>query len=152
MCNGPEIYGEMPTVVESDLWRVELNPNQQHLGRTFVGLRKHKNTLSALSGEEWLDFKRIHTVLEIGLRAAFDPNLLNTMFLMNDAVRDGQVPHVHGHIIPRYCGQRQFNGRTFTDGAWPRQYNTGNDKKYIPTTEEILLITEAIRKGINMNF
>ena len=71
VCNGPEIYGELPVVVESDIWRVELNPNQQHLGRTFVGLREHKASVSELTHKEVIEQHRIMTALELGVRAAF---------------------------------------------------------------------------------
>lgn len=148
VCSGPEIYGELPSIVESDLWRVELNPNQQHLGRTFVGLRDHKPSLSDLSNKEVLEFHRIVVALEMGTRAAFGPDLFNWMCLMNNAKRDSQETHVHWHMVPRYSRPVEFGGHIFTDGAWPRQYNTGDDAVYIPSLQDIATITDAIRRGI----
>lgn len=149
VCNGPEIYGELPAIVDSTIWRVELNPNQQHLGRTFVGLREHKSSLSDLSTKEFLEFRRIVNALEIGARAAFSPDLFNWMCLMNNAKRDEQEPHVHWHMVPRYRGPVEFAGHTYTDSAWPRQYNTGPDESYFPNLDGIKQITAAIRRGIN---
>lgn len=148
VCNGPEIYGELPEVVASDTWRVELNPNQQHLGRTFVGLRDHKPSLSELTAEEMAELHRIIVALEMGARAAFSPDLFNWMCLMNNAKRDDQQPHVHWHMVPRYSNPVKFGEHTYTDSAWPRQYNTGTDGVYLPTYEEICEITQAIRDGI----
>lgn len=147
VCNGPDIYGELPAVVDSDIWRVELNPNQQHLGRTFVGLREHKSSLSELSIEEVIEFHRIVVALEMGARAAFSPDLFNWMCLMNNAKRDDQQPHVHWHMVPRYSESVMFNGHTYTDSAWPRQYNTGADAVYSPSPDEIAIITQSIRRG-----
>lgn len=148
VCNGPEIYGELPTVVESDIWRVELNPNQQHLGRTFVGLRDHKERLSDLLDTEVLEYQRILRALELGMRAAFGMDLPNWLCLMNNAARDGQVSHVHWHMVPRYSRPVTFNGRTYFDSAWPKQYNTGHDTPYFASAAEISAITDAIKDGI----
>jgi len=148
ICHGEEIFGVLPTIVESDIFRTALNPNQQHLGRVFVGLREHKPSLSELDGEEWVEYGRVVRVIEIGTRAAFDPGLFNWSCLMNNAARDGQETHVHWHGVPRYSRPVEFNGHTYTDDAWPRQYNTGHDPVYQPTFEEIIAITSAIRSGI----
>jgi len=140
-----EIYGSLPTVVESNIWRVALNPNQQHLGRTFIGLREHKPSLSDLTSEEMLEFQRIVIELESEVRAAFRPDLFNWMCLMNNAVRDGQQTHVHWHMVPRYEKPVEFNGHIYTDDAWSRPFNTGEDPAYFATSDEIAAITHAIR-------
>lgn len=140
----------MPTVVDSDIWRVELNPNQQHLGRTFVGLREHKSSISELVPEEVLELHRVMTTLEIGARAAFQPDLFNWLCLMNNAKRDSQEPHVHWHMVPRYRQPIVFDGHTFTDDAWPGQYNIGHDPIYKPSLDEIEAITNVIRKGASL--
>ncbi len=149
ICHGEEIYGALPTIVESGVWRATLNPNQQHLGRAFVGLREHKPSLSDLTSEEMLEFRRVVIALEVGLRVAFSPDLFNWMCLMNNAARDGQETHVHWHLVPRYSRPVVFNGHTYTDDAWPRQFNTGKDPVYLASPEEISAITDAIRSGIN---
>lgn len=149
VCNGPDIYGELPTVVESDIWRVELNPNQQHLGRTFVGLREHKSSLSELGEDEFLEYRRILRKLEMGARAAFGAELFNWMCLMNDAARDNQEPHVHWHMVPRYSAPVKFSSHEYTDSAWPRQYNTGTDRPYYPEIDELTAITAALRREIS---
>lgn len=148
ICNGDKIYGKLPQIVQSDVWKVELNPNQQHIGRTFIGLREHKSSVGDLSQNEILEFHRIVTELEIGVRAAFAVDLFNLMCLMNNAVRDSQETHVHWHMVPRYSKPVNFMGHTFTDDAWPRQYNTGQDKPYYPTPDELVTISRAIQMGI----
>lgn len=148
VCRGPEIYGVLPTVVESEIWRVELNPDQKFLGRTFVGLREHKPSLSDLTDEEGLEFFRIARTLEMGARAAFGVKLFNWMSLMNNAVRDNQEPHVHWHMVPRYDQPVEFAGHTYVDDAWPRQYNTGEGPAYHASASDIAAITSAIRAGI----
>jgi len=149
ICHGEEIYGKLPTVIDSDLWLVALNPNQQHLGRTFVGLREHKESLGDVTNEEMLEFRRVVSAFEIGARAAFSPDLFNWACLMNNAVRDNQPTHVHWHVVPRYSRPVEFNGRIYTDDAWSRQYNTGKDEPYYPSFDEINKITAAMRCGID---
>lgn len=129
---------KMPELVESSAWRVELNPNQQHSGRAFVGLREHKPSLSDLQPDELKEWHRVARALEIGTRVAFGPKVLNWMCLMNNAVRDGQETHVHWHMVPRYDRSVDFNDRTYTDDAYPRQYNTGNDVPHTLLLSRIL--------------
>ena len=149
ICNGSELYGELPELIESSLWRVELNPNQQHLGRTFIGLREHKSSLSDVSWEEMVEFRRIVIALELATRAAFAPDLFNWMCLMNNAKRDGQEPHVYWHMVPRYSRPVTFNTHEYTDGAWPRQYNTGDDAPYFADTGTIDAISRAIKNRLS---
>ncbi len=150
ICRGPEIYGELPQLVDSDMWRVELNPNQQHLGRTFVGLREHKPDLASLTEEEFLEFRRIVALLETSVRNAFKTDLFNWMCLMNNAKRDNQETHVHWHMVPRYNNPVEFSGHIYTDDAWPGQYNTGSDQAYIPSYQDTIAIGNAIRRGIGL--
>lgn len=146
VCNGPELYGNIPELMSSELWRVELNPNQQHLGRAFVGLREHTPSLSEVSEADMAEFRRIVIALEMATRAAFAPDVFNWMCLMNNAKRDGQPTHVHWHMVPRYQGFREFNDHLFTDSAWPRQYNTGTDEPYFADSEMLTTIAEAVRR------
>lgn len=148
ICNGPKIYGVMPTLIESDIWRVELNPTQKHLGRVFVGLRRHKATLGELTASEVLEHHRIVIKLERALKATFKPDLINWLCLMNNAVRDGQETHVHWHMIPRYKHTVTFEGRQYVDDAMPGQYNAGTRLSGRATMGEINAISNLIRRNL----
>ena len=139
----------MPQLVESNVWRVELNPNQQHLGRVFVGLREHKPSLGELSDADMVEYLRIVRSLELGIRGAFGANLFNWMSLQNNAVRDGQEPHVHWHGVPRYDHPVEFDGHRYTDSAWPRQYNTGSETPYKPDRNQLDMIGKEIMAHIS---
>jgi diadenosine tetraphosphate (Ap4A) HIT family hydrolase len=35
-------------------------------------------------------------------------------------------PNVHFHVIPRYAGAREWNGREFVDVGWPKLPDLGH--------------------------
>jgi diadenosine tetraphosphate (Ap4A) HIT family hydrolase len=52
--------------------------------------------------------------IERALREAVDYNKINYLMLM-------MVDHeVHFHVVPRYEGQRDWNGWRFVDAGWPK--------------------------------
>ena len=58
-------------IIETEKWRVVLDPNQQFLGKAFVTLLKHKTSLSDLNEADWKDFevlvKRLESALKISI-------------------------------------------------------------------------------------
>jgi diadenosine tetraphosphate (Ap4A) HIT family hydrolase len=117
--------GKDVQVIETEKWRVVLDPNQQFIGKAFVTLLEHKASLSDLDTEDWKDFEALVKRLESALKKAFQPNHFNWSCLMNIAAMNGQETHVHWHIHPRYDKPITIAGETFEDTQWyPRKERT----------------------------
>lgn len=109
--------GLAPIIFESQLWRVVLNKNQNLLGKCFLVVQRHIETVPDLKPEEWQD---LHIQLARAtdmLRSAFRPDHFNYAFLQN------QDRHVHLHVIPRYSDLRLFSSLSFTDPDYPNHYS-----------------------------
>lgn len=110
--------GKDVEILQTDKWRVVLDPNQQFLGKSFVTLLEHKTTLSNLDKSDWSDFESLVKQLERALKATFKPNHFNWSCLMNLAAMSGQSTHVHWHMHPRYSNPVEVMGHTFEDRQW----------------------------------
>src|SRR5882672_3443049 len=88
-------------IIVTDKWSVGLGNNQAYLGRAFVSLRTHKESLSQLDQQEWREFEELVQKLEHAYSKAFGAVPLNWTCLMNNAfkVKPAQ-PHVHWHVFP----------------------------------------------------
>lgn len=112
LCN-PELG---PIVWESACWKLALNWNQNLLGKCFLALGRHLESVADLTQDEWAD---LHAQLKLTtgvLMAAFGPDHFNYVFLQN------QDRHVHLHIVPRYAAPRTFSDMTFGDPDYPAHY------------------------------
>jgi len=128
--------GKDVQIIETEKWRVVLDPNQQFLGKAFVTLLKHKTSLSDLNEADWKDFEVLVKRLESALKKAFQPNHFNWSCLMNLAAMSGQETHVHWHVHPRYDKPITIAGETFEDTQWyPRKEKTDHvvDKEVLRT-------------------
>ena len=107
-----------PVIAETEHWKLVLNVrNQNLLGKCPLALRRHEETLTALSAEEWADLRTGTAKATDALRSVFDPDHFNYAFLQS------MDRHVHLHVLPRYAGNREFSGETFGDGRYPDHYN-----------------------------
>ena len=102
-------------VFETAYWRVVLDSDQRFLGKSFITLLQHKETISDVSPDEWRDLHAVMQRLEASTKRAFGPSHFNWSCLMNNAVVAGQSTHVHWHMHPRYMGPVGFAGETFRD-------------------------------------
>ena len=109
----------------ADRWRVALDRNQMYLGKSFVTLREHKETLADLDTTDWSELHEVIQWLESSIKRAFGATVLNWESLMNNAVLKGQSTHVHWHVYPRYLGGVTFAGKYFPDEKWPRHVEGG---------------------------
>jgi diadenosine tetraphosphate (Ap4A) HIT family hydrolase len=107
--------GKDVQVFETAYWRVVLDADQRVLGKSFVTLLGHKESLGDLSNEEWQDLHNIMKRLEVSAMRAFSPSHFNWSCLMNNAVVASQPTHVHWHMHPRYTQPVEFAGETFYD-------------------------------------
>jgi diadenosine tetraphosphate (Ap4A) HIT family hydrolase len=125
-----------PIVRQSSLWRIALNRNQNLLGKLFISLGRHEESVAQLTPDEWSEL-RGELRWAIGrLAEAFAPDHFNCAFLQN------QDRHVHLHVIPRYASSRAFAGREFTDPDWPGHYRPGVE--YIAPPDVVSAIAEAL--------
>ena len=125
-----------PIVRESTHWRIAINRNQNLLGKLFIALRRHEESVVELTPDEWAE---LHDDLRWAidrLQRAFRPDHFNCAFLQN------QDRHAHLHVIPRYASVRTFSGREFADPDWPDHYRPGVE--YLAPADEISAIADAI--------
>lgn len=116
---------DMEVLLQTDRWVVVLDKNQDYLGKSFVTLREHKETLSDLDDIDWSDLHEVVRLLEGAIKRAFGANVVNWECLMNNAVMRGQPTHVHWKVYPRYVGGASFDGEVFPDDKWPRHREGG---------------------------
>jgi diadenosine tetraphosphate (Ap4A) HIT family hydrolase len=107
---------ETPVLMQTALWRVALNRNQDLLGKTIIVLRRHLEDASRLTRPEWGELRDHVFVATASLRRAFSPDHFNYAFLQN-ADR-----HVHMHVVPRYAVPRELGGEVFVDAGYPGHY------------------------------
>jgi diadenosine tetraphosphate (Ap4A) HIT family hydrolase len=125
-----------PIVEESTHWRIAINRNQNLLGKVFVALRRHEESVSELTSDEWSELREELRWAIDRLNEAFAPDHFNCAFLQN------QDRHVHLHVIPRYASTRTFAEREFADPDWPDHYRPGVE--YIAPAEVIAAIASTL--------
>ncbi len=107
-------FGYPDTVIEElDHWLVLLRPAQVTLGSLVLVAKSEATAYSGLPdkafAEQALAVRHIETALA---RFCSYERLNYLMLMMVD-------PHVHFHVIPRYCGSREWDGASFDDRGWP---------------------------------
>lgn len=109
--------GQDVQVFETVHWRGVLDKNQRSLGKMFITLLEHRESMADLSEEQAAELFIVMRGLEHAINQAYRPTHFNWLCLMNNAIRDGQPTHVHWHLHPRYGGQRKVGGEVFYDGV-----------------------------------
>jgi diadenosine tetraphosphate (Ap4A) HIT family hydrolase len=110
-------------------WTLVLNHNQNLLGKCMWVLRRHEESVVALTLDEWRALQLGIIQATTALQQVFQPNHYNYAFLQN------QDRHVHMHIIPRYATERTLAGQTFLDPDYPGHYAVpGPVHRLDPTT------------------
>ena len=75
-------------IFDNHYWTVGIGNNHAYLGRAYVTLKAHKDSLSALSDEEWKSFYELIRILEPAYKDAFGAWPLNWGCYMNHAFRE----------------------------------------------------------------
>lgn len=107
-------------ILQTERWVAVLDRNQCYLGKSFITLRQHEETLSDLDEADWMELHHVIRQLERAVKEAFGADVCNWECLMNNAVKAGQPTHVHWHLYPRYLGGATFAGEEFPDLKWSR--------------------------------
>jgi diadenosine tetraphosphate (Ap4A) HIT family hydrolase len=132
-------------IYSGQYWQIELQPDQQYLGKSVVALKRHASTLRELTDQEAKEFFEIVKKFEASIDKSFHPTHFNWSCLMNDAAGSDAPMHVHWHAIPRYKEVKHFEDHQFTDQRWPKSARDMEPNKPSP---EIL---KAIRDTIEAN-
>lgn len=115
-------------ILQTERWVAVLDRNQCYLGKSFITLRQHKETLSELDEADWAELRHVIRQLEQAVKGAFGADVCNWECLMNNAVKAGRPTHVHWHLYPRYLGGATFAGEEFPDPKWPRHLESGEHR------------------------
>lgn len=130
-------------ILTTDHWVIALAPDQGYLGRCYVTLREHKDSLGSLTNKEWGEFALITKQLENACKKAFGAEPFNWACMMNNAYQvKPPLPHVHWHFRPRYEKPVQVNNVTFADSQFGFHYDREQRRR---VTDETF---QAILKGI----
>lgn len=107
-------------VAEFAHWVVLARPAQPTLGSLVLAAKSDATAFSDLPAEAHAELKQVTTAIERALGKAVDYAKLNYLMLMM------VDPNVHFHVIPRYEGAREWQGREFVDVGWPKVPDLGH--------------------------
>jgi diadenosine tetraphosphate (Ap4A) HIT family hydrolase len=111
-------------VFETKYWVGALNQNQAYLGTMFIALKRHAESLSDLTAEEWSDFQKVVKDLESAAAKGFGATMFNWTCLMNSFYKaDEPIPHVHWHLRPRYRDAVRIDGYEYSDPNFAHHYD-----------------------------
>lgn len=100
-------------VAESDHWIVLVRPQQPTFGSLTLVCKESANAFSELSSAAFADMGPMVQGIEALLGSAVAYERINYLMLMM------VDPDVHFHVVPRYDGERSYDGATFPDAGWP---------------------------------
>jgi diadenosine tetraphosphate (Ap4A) HIT family hydrolase len=114
-------FGWPQTLVrEFGHWVVLARPAQPTLGSLVLAAKSGATAFGDLPAEAHAELKVVTAAIEAALGRAVGYARLNYLMLMM------VDPQVHFHVIPRYEGTREWNGREFVDVGWPKVPDLGH--------------------------
>lgn len=109
-------------IKEYKYWEVFVAENQSYLGRCVVWCKRDDaEDATDATQDEWDELLEVLRELRVAVKEAFKADWFNYSFLGN-ATR-----HFHGHFVPRYETEREFEGTTFKDWNWGSNFSTDRD-------------------------
>jgi diadenosine tetraphosphate (Ap4A) HIT family hydrolase len=116
-----EKFGYPATLVaDFEHWVVLARPAQPTLGSLVLAAKSDAAAFGDLAGEAHAELKQVTSAIEAALGKAVGYARINYLMLMM------VDPHVHFHVIPRYEGSREWQGREFVDCGWPKVPDLGH--------------------------
>ena len=100
-------------IAETAAWRVLVRPKQPTFGALVLICKDEATAFSEISAEAFADLQVAVQAIEHMLQKTVKYNKINYLMLMM------VDPDVHFHVIPRYEGQREYDGVNFPDAGWP---------------------------------
>ncbi len=134
-------------IFENKNWVVVLIDDQAYIGCCVVILKNHKESLSELTSEEWIDFEKVVKKIEPAIKKAFNSPLLNWGCMMNHAFRDKCRPHVHWRVLARTQNPIIINKQKFFDPNFGLHYDIKHEQKVDKKTKKIIF--DMIKKEID---
>lgn len=114
----------------SEFWKVYLSDKQDYIGRCIVVSKRHCESLSSLSIQEWDDLKRIVNSLEDMFAKTLNATMFNWTCLMNNAYKGNNPhPHVHFHLRPRFKLPVEINNKEYYDEECACHYKNNKENK-----------------------
>ena len=108
---------------ESKSWSVFLADEQDYIGRCILVLKRHCNSLSELTDEEWHELRNLICKVEASLKDVLGATLCNWSCLLNNFYKEAAPdPHLHIHVRPRYDKPVIINGNTYSDVEFGHHY------------------------------
>lgn len=108
-------FGYPDTLVANyDHWVVLLRPEQPTLGSLILAARSDAQAFGALAPQAHAELAQATADIERALAWTVSFEKINYLMLMM------VDPHVHFHVIPRYSGERTFEGVSIADQGWPK--------------------------------
>lgn len=101
-------------------WVVLARPAQPTLGSLVLAAKSDDTAFGDLPAEAHAELKQVTSAIEAALGEAVRYERLNYLMLMM------VDPNVHFHVIPRYEGSREWQGREFVDCGWPKVPDLGH--------------------------
>lgn len=104
-------------------WALYLHQDQRYLGRCYAWLESRHvdlHSFGSLNAQERGVFFELLRAYEKAVTALWDPALINCAWLGNEI--ESHRGHGHMHFIPRYAVAPSWNGRTFEDRQFGRNY------------------------------
>jgi diadenosine tetraphosphate (Ap4A) HIT family hydrolase len=116
-----EKFGWPATLVrEFEHWVVLARAAQPTLGSLVLAAKADASAFGDLPAEAHAELKTATSAIETLLGRAVRYSKINYLMLMM------VDPNVHFHVIPRYEGAREWNGREFVDVGWPKLPDLGH--------------------------
>ncbi|GGB89717.1 HIT family protein [Novosphingobium endophyticum] len=116
-----EKFGYPGTLVaDFRYWVVLARPAQPTLGSLVLAAKSDATAFGDLPAEAHAELKQVTSAIEAALGEAVRYERLNYLMLMM------VDPNVHFHVIPRYEGSREWQGREFVDCGWPKVPDLGH--------------------------
>ena len=140
MCKDKNEYSWLK-IKEGTFWTVSLRNEQNYLGWCVVILKRHLEDLMDISDEErtelFLIVKQLRDVIQEQLKAD----------MFNYASLGNVSNHLHLQVVPRYREEVMFEGATFADKNWGKNYSP-YDKTFTVPKAVKQKIKEVIQKNI----
>lgn len=100
-------------VGETAAWLVLVRQKQPTFGSLVLVCKEEARAFSDISAAAFADLQVAVTAIEGLLRKAVGYDKINYLMLMMVDL------DVHFHVIPRYDGERSYEGQVFPDAGWP---------------------------------